>query len=435
MTHVVVIGAGVIGLQTAVSLLDAGYRVTIVAEHYPGDSSVEYTSMWAGAQWRTHATKEQEESKWDIESYWYWMGVIERGGQTKDDMGVEVYPSYFYWANQTPESASRSSIWFADLVRNFAFLPPTALPPNTYAGIRYDSIAINPPKYLAYLYSRARTGGATTIREKLPTDKGMVAAIEKATSIVKSVESTYNDVDIAAFINCTGLAAGTLVPDPDVYPIKGETLLVRINDVFTPTFRSDINTFDPTSHVPAIFTHVDEAIPSVTYIIPRPGTITYVLGGTKEPDNWDTASNAGTLSDIQNRCRALWPALEHADFKQVASQVGLRPGRRGGARVELEEVQLGRSDGSKEGRKLAVIHHYGHAGAGYQNSIGSARKVVGLVGEVFGKSLAEELMKRAGGGEIGSRTGLLTGMKTEDEDDAEATGRRLAEAVMKYGRV
>lgn len=102
MTHVVVIGAGVIGLQTAVSLLDAGYRVTIVAEHYPGDSSVEYTSMWAGAQWRTHATKEQEESKWDIESYWYWMGVIERGGQTKDDMGVEVYPSYFYWYHASP---------------------------------------------------------------------------------------------------------------------------------------------------------------------------------------------------------------------------------------------------------------------------------------------------------------------------------------------
>jgi len=31
--------------------------------------------------------------------------------------------------------------------------------------------------------------------------------------------------------------------------------------------------------------------------------------------------------------------------------------------------------------KRAVVHAYGHAGAGYQNSVGSARAVVELVGE------------------------------------------------------
>jgi hypothetical protein len=31
--------------------------------------------------------------------------------------------------------------------------------------------------------------------------------------------------------------------------------------------------------------------------------------------------------------------------------------------------------------KMAVVHAYGHAGAGYQNSVGSARMVVGMVGE------------------------------------------------------
>lgn len=38
--------AGVIGLQTAISLLEAGYKVTIVAKHFPGDLSIEYTSPW-----------------------------------------------------------------------------------------------------------------------------------------------------------------------------------------------------------------------------------------------------------------------------------------------------------------------------------------------------------------------------------------------------
>jgi hypothetical protein len=38
--------AGVIGLQIAISLLEEGYKVTIVAKHFPGDKSIEYTSPW-----------------------------------------------------------------------------------------------------------------------------------------------------------------------------------------------------------------------------------------------------------------------------------------------------------------------------------------------------------------------------------------------------
>jgi D-amino-acid oxidase len=41
------IRAGVIGLQTANTLLDAGHKVTILAKHWPGDESIEYTSPWS----------------------------------------------------------------------------------------------------------------------------------------------------------------------------------------------------------------------------------------------------------------------------------------------------------------------------------------------------------------------------------------------------
>ena len=38
--------AGVTGLTSALFLAEAGYVVTIVAAHVPGDSSIEYTSPW-----------------------------------------------------------------------------------------------------------------------------------------------------------------------------------------------------------------------------------------------------------------------------------------------------------------------------------------------------------------------------------------------------
>src|ERR1700760_4196067 len=37
---------GVIGLQIACTLLKSGYKVTLVAKHLPGDTSIEYTSPW-----------------------------------------------------------------------------------------------------------------------------------------------------------------------------------------------------------------------------------------------------------------------------------------------------------------------------------------------------------------------------------------------------
>ena len=35
-----------IGLQSGIDLLKAGYRVTIIAAHLPGDEAIEYTSPW-----------------------------------------------------------------------------------------------------------------------------------------------------------------------------------------------------------------------------------------------------------------------------------------------------------------------------------------------------------------------------------------------------
>lgn len=47
MAKIVVIGAGVSGLTTAL-LLSRRHNVTVIAKHMPGDYDFEYASPWAG---------------------------------------------------------------------------------------------------------------------------------------------------------------------------------------------------------------------------------------------------------------------------------------------------------------------------------------------------------------------------------------------------
>ena len=49
--NVVVIGAGVSGLTTALQLAKRGISVTVVAKHMPGDYDIEFASPWAGANY------------------------------------------------------------------------------------------------------------------------------------------------------------------------------------------------------------------------------------------------------------------------------------------------------------------------------------------------------------------------------------------------
>lgn len=78
---------------------------------------------------------------------------------------------------------------------------------------------------------------------------------------------------------------------------------------------------------------------------------------------------------IMQRCCDLCPELgKPEDLQVISHNVGLRPARRGGTRVELERW----ADGTP------VVHNYGHAGAGYQSSWGTAEKAVELVRKAVG---------------------------------------------------
>lgn len=108
-----------------------------------------------------------------------------------------------------------------------------------------------------------------------------------------------------------------------------------------------------------------------------------ILGGCKQAHNHSPIPDLALTSRILTRIKDLHLADElltgpGESFEIISEQVGFRPGRKGGPRVEVEDgdgivERKGKVDG------LWVVHSYGHAGGGYQASIGCAEKVVGLV--------------------------------------------------------
>ena len=116
-------------------------------------------------------------------------------------------------------------------------------------------------------------------------------------------------------------------------------------------------------------------------MIPRPNTDVWVFGGTKTLHVWNVTPDAKVSEEILERCCVLL-GVRRADIEVVGVQVGLRPGRMGGPRVEGETVEL-EEEGTGDKRKVRVVHQYGHAGAGFQNAIGSSRKALRILEDVL----------------------------------------------------
>jgi D-amino-acid oxidase len=72
-------------------------------------------------------------------------------------------------------------------------------------------------------------------------------------------------------------------------------------------------------------------------------------------------------------------------LRVIRHQVGLRPVRHGGPRVETGTLH---DTGEFQGQTMRrVVHCYGAGGFGFQSSYGMANKAVGLVGEILSPSL------------------------------------------------
>lgn len=101
-------------------------------------------------------------------------------------------------------------------------------------------------------------------------------------------------------------------------------------------------------------------------------------------DTYGTARPEERETLLQNAKRYFPEFLGGRDVKGlemevVCDNVGFRPGRTGGVRVEREDVKVG-GDGGGDEVVVSIVHGYGAGGRGYEISWGVAGDVCELVG-------------------------------------------------------
>ena len=251
------ISAGVIGLTSAIRLLEANYDVTIVARDLPGDLAIEYASPWAGAHFRPlPVTNAAEALEQNLIRKTY--SEFEKLASSDPSSSVKIVPGIEYF-----DSPSKA---YTDLKEEAGFctwpefrvlaqdeLPGKGAGPIKW-GATYRSWVLNSPVYLSWLQRQVELRGGRVIRHNL-------SAIPEAVFIA-SKQLKKPQLEFAAVVNASGIGFG----DPASFPSRGQFLLIS----------------NPCDATVSYQTADGEAF----VIIPRPLSGGTLIGGTKEVNSW-----------------------------------------------------------------------------------------------------------------------------------------------------
>lgn len=278
MARVLVIGAGVIGLSSAVRLAENGHQVAVFARDLPAET----TSSVAAALWHPYrAWPVDRIEAWTATSYREYARLAESDPDSGVRMrhGVELF--------RTPEPVPDWAAAVPDFERS-------TQPRAGYAEAwRFTAPVIDMSDYLPWLAARLERLGGTVTR--------------------KAFGSLPDNAEVV--VNATGLGARQLAGDHTVTPVRGQTVIVEQIGITDWTVDGS-----------------DEDAP--VYVVPRLRSI--VIGGTAEPDSWEVGSRPETAQRILSDADRLVPGLAAATV--LRHRTGLRPARPE-VRLEVERRQ------------------------------------------------------------------------------------------------
>jgi D-amino-acid oxidase len=311
---VLVVGAGVIGLTTGICLAEAGLSVTIRTDDLPERT----TSVAAGAVWGPVKVGPPERVL-----RWGQVG-LEALAKLAAEPGTGVRMASGREVSRRPIEPH----YWTKLLPGLRLCEQAELPDGFTAGWHYTTPLATMPVYLDYLRARfERAGGTIKV-----SPVGSLAELVGAAPVV---------------VNCSGVAAHDLVPDPQVVPIRGQVVLAE------------------NPGIEEFLIDRDEEPPWIVYMFPHGDTV--LLGGTNDEGNWDKEPQNQIAERIVALCSAIEPRLRGVPI--VGHRVGLRPYR---PEVRLESEPFGPG---------VLWHNYGHGGAGISLSWGCAAEVTaGILG-------------------------------------------------------
>ncbi len=307
-----VIGAGISGLTTGICLAEAGLAVTIRTASPPERT----TSAAAGAIWGLVRVGPRERVlRWG-----------RTGLEIMSRLAAEPGTGVRMVSGREVTRAAPDPHYWTELLPDLRMCRADELPDGFAGGWRYTAPVATMPAYLGYLSDRfARAGGTI---EMAPV--GSLAEVAGAAAVV---------------VNCTGVAAHHLVPDPAVTPVRGQVVVAA------------------NPGIEEFLIDRDEEPPWIVYMFPHGDTV--LLGGTNEEGSWDEEPEPEIAERIVAACCAIDPRLRGAAV--LGHRVGLRPYR--------PEVRL-----EPEPRDGGVLwHNYGNGGAGVSLSWGCAAEIAAAV--------------------------------------------------------
>lgn len=315
--EVLVIGAGVVGLTTAVELLARGRRVEVWTRDAPSAT----TSAVAAALWYPFLAEPRARVlTWSRATY----EALARQAVEAPESGVRM--TRFVECFRVDPRGAPPDLWWESAVPSLRHLPRAEIPEGFDAAIEVEAPVADTRAYLPWLVSRVRAlGGVVRERE--------VRALAEAQRCVTR-----------AVVNCTGLGARALCGDDSLVPVRGQVLVARGLSLSRGLV-------------------VDSGARPI-YVIPRGDEV--ILGGTAQ------VGDARLTHDAQDTEAILAGAAPHvpgltADMVRGV-KVGLRPWRPA-IRLERERGVGG----------ALLIHNYGHGGSGYTVAWGCAREAADLV--------------------------------------------------------
>lgn len=266
----VVVGAGVVGLTTAVALTESGFSVRLISR----DEPLQTTSANSGAIWGPFLSlHDARVHRWSYRTLdvLVSMAGAESGVDVLEGLGVEP--------------ASATGRWWVEDYKDCRPCSPDDLPDGYGRGWLYRAPIIDVPVYLSYLVGRLRGQGVVI-------EYGTVTSLDDLASTAHHV------------VVCAGMGSGALVGDDSMLPAKGQLVVVEN---------------------PGIERFLSERGdgPELTYVLPQGNKV--VLGGTAEWGSSDVRSDDEVTNAILARCARVEPRLRTASV--IETRVGVRPCR------------------------------------------------------------------------------------------------------------